>query len=102
VLTQYSIGLISMGYSIVRQSDIKIVGVRSKWHFDCYATQLTLVVIVKHIPELDENKIKDDIENAINLSESFDKSFLPLGFQRARAVIPIYLSSNISTDAKTI
>jgi hypothetical protein len=101
MLTQYGEELKQMGYSIAHKSDSELVGVRSKWYLDCYATKLTLIVFVKHIASLDENKIKDDIEKAIALSETYDKSFLPLGFQRGRAVIPIYLSNDVSPGVKT-
>jgi hypothetical protein len=99
MLTNLQEAIEKLGYSIVTKSKNEIVAVRNKWYWDCIATNLTLVVFINNVSELDNIIIEKDTQRMITIAKKVDPSKIPMGFQKGRAVIPIYIAEKVSRDA---
>lgn len=100
MLEQQRAELERLGYSIVEQSEYEVVGVRSKWYWDCFATNMTVVVFVRATGPLHAVHIQSQTEATIARAKQLDPFRLPVGFQHGRAVVPVYLADGLQPDAQ--
>ena len=102
MLNQQRIELEKLGYAIISQTGNEIIGVRRKWFWDCFATNLTMVIFVQTIESLTAARIDEDAARMIARARDVDPSSLPLGFQKGRAIISVYLAGQVEPDAQRL
>ena len=102
MLNQQRTELEKLGYAIISQTGNEIIGVRRKWFWDCFATNLTMVIFVQTIESLTAARIDEDATRMIAQARDVDRSSLPLGFQRGRAIISVYLAGKVESDAQRL
>jgi hypothetical protein len=91
-----------LGYAIVSQSDSQVVGVRTRWFWDCFATSLTTVIFVRSVEALTAPLVEEEGRRMVAQARDIDPSSLPLGFQKGRAVVAIYVADQVAPDAQRL
>jgi hypothetical protein len=102
MLNQQRTELEKLGYAIISQTENEIIGIRRKWFWDCFATNLTMVIFVQTIDSLTAARIDEDATRMIAQARDVDPSSLPLGFQKGRAIISVYLAGRVESDAQRL
>jgi len=91
--------LLRLGYSIVSESEHEIVGVRSVWHWDVIATNMTYVVFLRATGPLSRANVESEYDRMIKQARELDPSRIPRGFQHGRTIVPVYIADHVEPDA---
>jgi len=80
-----------LGFTILKQDAGSLVARRSKWHWECFLTNLTTVVLVRRVPTVSAADMGADRRWLKGAVSELDPSALPVGFQKGRAFLMVYL-----------
>lgn len=94
--------LTDMGFTVVSDSQYETFAVRSTWCWDCLATNLTLAVYVRTVEALSATDVEADAYALADRAREADPFPLPVGFQHARAIIPVYIADVVHDDARDL
>lgn len=87
------------GYRIVGTLADGFVAARSKWHWDCMATKISTLVLVRAVADVDAPTILADRAMLTQNATRYDASALPRGFQKGRALVTFYVAERATPDA---
>ena len=91
-----------LGFRIVAESEFEIVGVRSKWHWDIFATNMTYVVFLRATGPIAAANIVAEKPRLVAAAKHFDPFPLPSGFQHGRVAVPLYVADAVYPDAQQL
>lgn len=81
-----------LGFTILREDESSLVASRSKWHWECFLTKLTTIVLVRRVPTVTVDDMAADRRWLKTSVSQLDPSALPVGFQKARSFLAVYLA----------
>lgn len=87
------------GYRIVATLADGFVFSRAKWYWDCVATKMSTLVVVRRVADVDAATIRADLASLASNAARYDPSALPRGFQKGRALVTFYVADRASPDA---
>lgn len=91
--------LLRLGFRVLAEDATSLVAARSKWHWECMLTKLTIVVVVRRCARVDAEAIGEDARWLIKNADSLDPSGLPTGFQKGRVYLAVYLADHVDDSA---
>ncbi len=90
------------GYRVIEDEPQLLTAVRSRWHWDCVVTKLTLLVRVRRVQRVTVQLMRADRDWLNQHAGDLDPSALPRGFQKGRAVVVIYLADEADDEARAL
>jgi len=87
------------GYRVVAITPDGFVASRAKWYWDCVATKISTLVLMRQVADVDAATIRADLAALATNATRYDPSALPRGFQKGRALVAFYVADRASPDA---
>jgi hypothetical protein len=90
----------ALGFRVVFADSVSVIATRARWYWDAFFTKLTTVVWVKRVRTLTAHDMEVDRQWLAANASNLDPSTLPVGFQKGRSSVVVYLADQASDDAR--
>lgn len=88
-----------LGFRVLEEKPDVVDAVRSRWHLKLMVTRITVVVRLRQVRELTEQRVEQDRADVRELRRQRDPALLPLGFQHAAVILLVYVCDEASSEA---
>lgn len=91
--------LLRLGFRVLAEDATSFVAARSKWHWECFFTKMTTIAVVRRVPLVTADDIGADAKWILAHADKLDPSGLPIGFQKGRIYLAVYLADRVDDTA---
>jgi hypothetical protein len=89
------------GFTVISETDEEVLAVLNKWRWNLSFCSTVTVVLLCKTERLTAERLAADRRQIESRWSELDPSIWPAGFQKARFILPIYLTDTIDEEALT-